>query len=120
MGIESDARRLQDADKRIRWRPREQAIASAAGTPSRRLQYPSKDHVDFSRLPGTAVEGIAAGNCCRLNALAPEVARHQQVDDRAEFAFDSRRFQNCKVFVCGISNLPHKQANDAGGLPLER
>lgn len=63
----------------------------AAGTLSRRLQYPSKNRVDFSGFARTSVESADAGNCRRLNALAPEVARHQQVDDRATFAFDSRR-----------------------------
>jgi hypothetical protein len=88
---------LQNTEKRIRWRPREQAIASAAGTPSRRLQYPSKNRVDFSGLPRTAVERWSVGNYCRLKALAPELARHQQVDDRPKFAFESRRLQTSLI-----------------------
>jgi hypothetical protein len=42
----------------------------AAGTWSRRLQYPSKNRVDFGGLPGTAVESWNVGNYYRLNALA--------------------------------------------------
>ena len=34
------------------------------------------------------------GNCRRQNALAPEVARHQQVTDLALFAFNSRRLHH--------------------------
>jgi hypothetical protein len=37
------------------------------------------------------VKSASRGNCHRENALAPEVARHQSVHDRAEFAFNSRR-----------------------------
>jgi hypothetical protein len=70
------------------WRPREQPIASAAGRLSRRLQYPSKNQVDFGCFSKTSVKSASRANCHRKNALAPEVARHQSVHDRAEFAFD--------------------------------
>jgi hypothetical protein len=77
----------------LAWRPREQPIAPAAGESSRRLQYPSKNRVDFGCSSRTPVGSTSDGNCCRTNALRPEVARHQSVHDRATFAFDSRRLQ---------------------------
>jgi hypothetical protein len=84
----------KDASIAVRWRLRELPFDPAAGTSSRRLLYPSKNRVDFSGSARTAVESRNVGNYRRLNALAPEVARHQQVDDRADFAFDSRRLHS--------------------------
>ena len=69
-------------------------MPSAAGAPSRRLRYPSRNRVDSCRSPRTPVESRDGGKCCGLNALAPEVARHQQVDDCADFAFNSRRLHH--------------------------
>ena len=63
--------------------------SAAAGASSRRLQYPSKNRVDLGCLSGTAVKSANSGNCHRTNALAPEVARHQSVHDRATFAHRS-------------------------------
>jgi hypothetical protein len=46
----------------------------------------------------TSVKSASCGNCHHLNALAPEVARHRTVHDRADFAFNSRRLHlTCSV-----------------------
>jgi hypothetical protein len=42
------------------------------------------------------VENRNDDKCRDLNALAPEVARHQQVDDCADFAFNSRRLHHSR------------------------
>jgi hypothetical protein len=88
-----DPWQLSVMSETLMWRPREQAIASAAGASSRRLQYLSKNQVDFGCFSRMSVKSTIGGNCHRKNALAPEVARHQRVHDRATFAFDSRRLQ---------------------------
>jgi len=90
----------------LMWRRREQARGKrirhgrvqfsppdrqATGTPSRPLQYVSRNRVDFGCFSKTSVKSASGGNCHRANALTPEVARHQSVHDRATFAFDSRR-----------------------------
>jgi len=52
------------ASETLMWRPREQLIAPAAGASSRRLQYPSKNSVDFwcfSRTLGPGAICAAAG-----------------------------------------------------------
>lgn len=67
------------------------------GPLSRRLQYPSKNRVDFGCFSRTSVKSASGGNCHRDNALAPEVARHQSVHDRADFAFDSRRLHQTSL-----------------------
>ena len=48
-----------------------------------------QNRVDFGCFSRTSVKSASGGNCHRENALAPEVARHQSVHDRAEFAFNS-------------------------------
>jgi hypothetical protein len=72
----------------------------ATGTLSRRLQHLSNNKVDFGCFARTSVNSASGDNCHRENALAPEVARHQSVHDRAKFAFNSRRVQKFgRVFV---------------------
>jgi hypothetical protein len=56
-------------------------------------QYLSKDRVDFGCLSRTSVKSASGGNCHLENELAPEVAHHQSVQNRATFAFDSGRLQ---------------------------
>ena len=63
----------------------------AAGPVSRRLQYPSKKGVDSRGVPRGSVNSANCAKCRRMNALSPEVARHQSVNDRAALAFNSRR-----------------------------
>jgi hypothetical protein len=70
-------------------RPRERPNAPAAGARSRRLQYPSKNSVDFWCFSRTSVKSASGGNRRQTNALAAEVARHQTVPDRPTFAFNS-------------------------------
>jgi len=64
---------------------------TAAGTLSRRLQNAAKNWVDFRGLLRTPVESTSSGKHRRVNALASEVARHQQVTKTADFSFNSRR-----------------------------
>ena len=40
------------------------------------------------------MNSTTGAKCCRMNALSPEVARHQSVSDRAAFAFNSRRLHH--------------------------
>ena len=69
-------------------------VYPATGTLSRRLQYVSNNPVDFWCFSKTSVKSASGGNSYQQNALAPEVARHQSVHDRAMFAFDSRRLHH--------------------------
>jgi hypothetical protein len=57
------------------------------------------------------VKSASGVNCHRQNALAPEVARHQSVHDRAEFAFNSR--PRNQVFNFRLTN--GSQSVDAHG-----
>jgi hypothetical protein len=42
------------------------------------------------------VESQTDDKWCVLTALGPEVARHQQIDDCADFAFNSRRLHHSR------------------------
>ena len=90
----------------LMWRRREQARGAGSGAAecgSRRQVGRRREHrpaasnisprtrVDFWCFSRTSVKSASGGNCLRENALDPEVARHQSVHDRAEFAFVSRR-----------------------------
>ncbi len=66
------------------------------------LQEPGRFRGCFSR---TSVKSASGGNCHRPNALAPEVARHQSVHDRARFAFDSRRLHHPSLSL-GLLSAP--------------
>jgi hypothetical protein len=53
------------------------------------------------------VETTTGGNHRRVNALAPEVARHQEVPKRATFEFDSRRLhQFLGIFLAFQPEIP--------------
>src|SRR5690349_4611508 len=66
----------------------------AAGRVSRRLRYFSKNRVENRGLVRTSVETAIAGNCRHVNEFAPEVVRHQEFIDLANFRFDSRRLHH--------------------------
>jgi len=104
-------------------------VATAAGASSRRLQYPSMITVDFGCFSRTSVKSASGGNCYRANVLAPEVAHHQSVHDRATFAFDSRRLHQFPSMNVGLNDWggaqrrrrvrPRGSSSPAtGGLPL--
>ena len=62
------------------WRnPVPAAAKASGGTTAPPLQNPSKIWIDFGCVPRTPVNSANRSNCRRQNALAPEVARHQQV-----------------------------------------
>jgi hypothetical protein len=54
----------------------------------------------------------AVGNCSRLNALAQEVARHQQVDGRTTFAFDFRRLHQPSRSI--QAKVAHRSLGEGG------
>ena len=125
------SRRLHGASTSHQWRRREQPIAQAAGPLPRRLQCPSTIRVDFGCVPRTPVHSANGGNCRRQNALAPEVARHQQVSDHADFAFKSRiracfstsalgRRQRSGQIPAPPSRLPTRTASRACGQRVAR
>jgi hypothetical protein len=88
---------------------------SAAGTSSRRLQYPSKNRVDFRCFSRTSVKSARCGNCHQENALAPEVAQHQLVHDRATFAFNSRRLHQSLASLVDVVGAVVRRASRAFG-----
>jgi hypothetical protein len=61
------------------------------GNLSRRLQHASKNWGDFGSFPRTGVKSTAASKHRYINALASEVARHQQVRKSADAGFNARR-----------------------------
>lgn len=71
---------------------------------SRRLQNASTNRVDLGAFLGTRVESTSSGKHGRINALASEVARHQQIPKTADFNFNSRRLQHFSksnpIFAC--------------------
>jgi hypothetical protein len=46
-----------------------------------------------------SVKSASSGNCHRQNALTPEVTRHQKIEKRSTFAFDSRRLHHHFAFL---------------------
>jgi len=69
-------------------------IAPGAGHLSRRLLYVSTTRDDFGRLLKTPAKSACQRKCLEMNTLSPEVARHQSVDVRAHFVFNSRRLHH--------------------------
>ena len=67
---------------------------AAAGRVSRRLRYFSKNQVENRGLVRTSVEAATASKCRSVNEFAPEVVRHQEFTDLANFRFDSRRLHH--------------------------
>ena len=66
----------------------------AAGRVSRRLRHFSKNRVENRGLAATSVETASSAKCRHVNEFAPEVVRHQDFADAANFRFDSRRLHH--------------------------
>ena len=91
------------------WRRREPALATKAARTgrfgSRRLQNASWNQVELRGLWGRQWRRRAAPSARRLNELAPEVARHQQVSKSRFFEFDSRRLHQPSLAL-GLLSAP--------------
>ena len=84
----------------------------AAGMVSRRLHNASKNSGDLRVFPRTWVESTSSGKCRCINALASEVARHQQVTKTADIRFNSRRLHQPSRSI--RRRLPRRSFSEGG------